>query len=164
MKRLKDLSSKEGKQMVEIKEVTSNYPELCVLFAGGEPLQYNRNFVFNHIANELSYVNFFLYTNGSIPIKDIFSENLHYIVECKTPSSKCEDSFLIENVKLLRLNFDCINFTMTKSDIPFVKEKIAEIIKVKPFLEINLTPTGDLSIKELSEFVISNKLPVHIKI
>ncbi len=148
--------------MNDIKNVSESFPGIKILICGGEPLMFNHNIIFNYIAEEINYADIYVKSNGTIAINDLFAPNIHYILECKTPSSEYGDSFVMNNLKLLRLQSDAVVFHASKSDLPYISDKIVDIYKIKPFIDIYVRPYEDLTKDDLAKFIITNKLCIKI--
>lgn len=146
----------------DVKKATDSYPGIKILFCGGEPLMFNHNLIFNYIASEVNFADIYVKTNGTIPINDLFAPNIHYILECKTPSSGYADSLNMTNLKMLRLDSDAVTFHASKSDLPYISKKIVDIYKVKPFIDIYVRPCEDLTKDELAKYILTNKLCLKI--
>jgi 7-carboxy-7-deazaguanine synthase len=145
--------------------VTEDYPEIKVLFTGGEPLLDERKETLMSIIEEMKDIDFYIETNGSIPLENFSLANCYYVVDWKSPSSAENESFCIDNLKNFRLNNDCIKFVVAKNDFDWVRESIKFINKINPFLKIYISCQSDkLSLEELANFVLKNRLPVKISI
>jgi 7-carboxy-7-deazaguanine synthase len=142
------------------------FPELKVLFTGGEPLLDDRQNELINIISELENIDFYIETNGSIKINNFNLTNCYYIVDWKSPSSgNNEDSFFIENLHKLRLEKDCIKFVINNNDFNWLKETIKIIQKINPFITLYISPQqGRLSLKETADFIIKNKLPARLSL
>lgn len=143
----------------------STYPFLSLLFTGGEPLACERQGSLMTLIRSLEgKVDVYIETNGSIKIISLPGYT-HFVCDWKTPSSGCENSFKMENLKILRPRYDCIKFVINKEDFDWVKEKIHLVKEVNPRLPLYLSPQwGSLSYKELAEFILKNRLPVIMSI
>lgn len=151
--------------ILEIKNFTKDYPELKILFTGGEPLLEEREEELYLIMKNLNYINFFIETNGTIEIKHFDLNNTHYIVDWKSPSSKFDGFFILENLKKMRFKNDVIKFVVNKEDLEWVKEKIKVINQINPFLKLYISPQfNKISLKDIAEFIIKNKLPLNMSI
>jgi 7-carboxy-7-deazaguanine synthase len=149
----------------DILQVTEDYPEIKVLFTGGEPLLDERKEILMSIIEEMKDIDFYIETNGSIPLDNFSLANCYYVVDWKSPSSGENESFCLENIKKLRLNNDCIKFVVSKDDLEWVKEAIKIINKVNPFLKLFIScQSNNLTLEELANFVLKNRLPVKISI
>jgi len=149
----------------EIDNAVSDYPEVKVLFTGGEPMLPERESIILEIIEELDKVDFFIETNGSIELENFILSNCHYIVDWKSPSSGENESFCIENIKNLRINNDCIKFVISRDDFEWVKESIKIAIKLNPFIPIYLQAVyNKLELNELADFILKNRLPVKMSV
>lgn len=149
----------------EINNIIKEYPYLKVLFTGGEPLLEERQEELYLIMKNLTNIEFFIETNGSIDIKYFDLPNVYYVVDWKTPSSNCNNFFLESNLKKMRFQNDVIKFVVSKSDLKWVKEKIDFINKTNPFLRLYISPQyGKIELKEIAEFIINNRLSLIISI
>ena len=149
----------------DILRAYEDYPDIKILFTGGEPLYKGRESLITSIANDLDYINFYVETNGSIKISNFESDNIFYVVDWKTPSSSYENSFVLDNLKNMRIKNDCIKFVVDYNDLDWVKEKLDVISKINPFVDVYLSPQwGKIDLKTLAEFIINNKLPVKYSI
>ncbi|HQB62626.1 MAG TPA: radical SAM protein, partial [Spirochaetota bacterium] len=82
----------------DIEQIVRIYSDIKILFTGGEPLLNKKEIVINKIAEYFDYLNFYIETNGSIEISDFSNKNVHYVLDWKTPSSGCANSFCKGNV------------------------------------------------------------------
>jgi len=151
----------------DIIEKINEYPELKILFTGGEPLLEERQDELLKIIDELKYINFYIETNGSIFITDFNLPNCHYIVDWKSPSSgqNEEKDFCIENLKSLRIEEDCIKFVIDSLDCEWLKDVIKIIERVNPFLPLYVSPQwGKINLEDLADFILRNKLPLKLSL
>jgi 7-carboxy-7-deazaguanine synthase len=151
-------------ELIEIiNDTVKQFPELKILFTGGEPLLDDRQNELIEIIRQLDNVDFYIETNGSIMLENFSLNNCYYIADWKSPSSGSNDSFEMENLKKFRIDKDCIKFIIDQNDFDWVKDKIKFIQKINPFLPLFLSPEWDkLKLDELSNFIIKNKLPVKL--
>ena len=111
--------------------------------------------------DELKNINFYIETNGSIPISDFNLPNCHFILDWKSPSSDCAEDFCIDNLKHLRIDKDCIKFVISHYDLDWLKDIIKFIGKVNPFLSLYVSPqAGEIELSEIANFIIKNKYPL----
>ncbi|MCK4798382.1 MAG: radical SAM protein [Spirochaetes bacterium] len=149
----------------DILHKVKQYPELKILFTGGEPLLGNRQNELLSIISDLENIDFYIETNGSISIENIELTNCFYIVDWKSPSSGFPDSFCADNLKKMRIENDCIKFIINKDDFAWVKEVVKIIQKVNPFIPLYITPQwGKMELVELSDFILTNRLPLKLSI
>jgi 7-carboxy-7-deazaguanine synthase len=151
----------------DIIEKINDYPELKVLFTGGEPLLGERQEKLLKIIEDLKYINFYIETNGSIPITNFNLPNCHFVADWKAPSSGEEDDldFCIENLRHYRIDEDCIKFVISRYDLEWLKDVIRVIEKMNPFLPLYVSAQwGEITLKEIADFILINKLPLKISI
>lgn len=149
----------------EIIEKINNFPELKILFTGGEPLFGEKQDLLIDLIKDMSHIEFYIETNGSILINNFELQNCHYVIDWKTPSSGYEDSFCMQNVRSLRIDNDCLKYVVNREDLKWVKDSYKYIQEVNPFLPVYLTPQwGKIELPELAEFIIKNKLPVRLSL
>ena len=147
----------------DIVEKINNYPELKVLLTGGEPLLGDRQEKLIQLIRELKYINFYIETNGSLPINEFGLLNCHYVVDWKSPSSDDENSFCIENVRRMRIDEDCIKFVINRDDFEWLKDAIEVIAKINPFLPLYVSPQWNgVDLSEIAQFILKNKLPLRM--
>lgn len=147
----------------DISAVIKNYPDLKILFTGGEPLFGERQAYLLSIIKELDKTDFYIETNGSINIANFDLPNCYYVVDWKSPSSGENESFCIDNLKKLRIDNDCIKFVAARDDLDWLKEALDLIYKVNPFVPLYISPQWDnLTLKEASEFILNNRLPLKL--
>jgi 7-carboxy-7-deazaguanine synthase len=150
---------------LEIARTYNSYPGIKVLFTGGEPLLGERQGELMSIVRSLPNIGFYVETNGSIPIEDLAIPNCSFVADMKTPSSGFADSFIDENLPRLRPDLDCIKIVLDESDFSWVKEKVELIREQNPRLPVYLSAEWErMSLLSLSEFILSNNLPVRISI
>jgi len=149
----------------DVEQIVKIYPDIKVLFTGGEPLLNKKEILINKVAEHFDYLNFYIETNGSIEISDFSNKNVHYVVDWKTPSSGYTNSFCKENVKNLRMYNDCVKFVVGEEDLDWTRDKIDYILKRNPFISIYLSPQwGKIELPRLADFIINNRLPVKMSI
>jgi len=151
--------------IIEIENIIKEYPDLKVLFTGGEPLLEERKEQLYLVMKSLDKIDFFIETNGSIEIEHFDLENSHYIIDWKTPSSHSSDFFLESNLKKMRFTNDIIKFVVDKNDLLWVKEKVEFIQKINPFVKMYISPQyGKITLREIADFILRNRLPLNISI
>jgi 7-carboxy-7-deazaguanine synthase len=149
----------------EISGTIASYPALKILFTGGEPLLNGRQDALLNIIESFPDTEFYIETNGSVLITDLSHHNSHYVMDWKTPSSGNPDCFNRDNLKDIRITHDCIKFVLNHADLEWVKEKICFIQRIIPKLPMYLSPQwGDIGLKDLAEFILSNKLPASLSL
>ncbi len=166
---------------------TNNYNGLKVMFTGGEPLFKQRSQYLLKMMNELTNIQFYIETNGSLNIlngqkpntqkeyskntitkefsaKSKLPSNAHFVVDMKTPSSGMK-VFAYENLDLLRSQQDCIKFVVADSDLKWCLERIKEIRTKQPMLSIYISPQeGNIKKNRIADFILNNKLNVNMGI
>ncbi|MBN1697324.1 MAG: radical SAM protein [Spirochaetales bacterium] len=153
------LSYTENDLRDDIERTTAGYPALRVLFTGGEPLLDERQRALLEIVARLPSIRFYIETNGSIGITGTSLPNCHYICDIKTPSSGSGGSFFPPNLEKLRPEEDCIKFVADEGDLPWIKERLAEIERINPALPVYLSPVwGKTTPAVLAGFILENKL------
>ncbi len=148
-------------------EVTKDYPRLKVLFTGGEPLLNERQDDIISIATQLSNIDFYVETNGTIKIKNFSLPNLYYVVDWKAPSSLTEirADFCLDNLKYMRAKTDIIKCVVASSDFDWLIDKIKTRDKVNPLIKLYISPQfNKISLKELASFILKNRLDINISI
>jgi 7-carboxy-7-deazaguanine synthase len=151
----------EAELINDIKNQLKYYQNLVILFTGGEPLLPERVSSLLHLIKSLPRLDFYIETNGSIPLPTKTMANCHYIVDWKAPSSGASMSFATENCKRLKANRDCLKIVVNKSDLEWAKKIITHLKKVNPALPVFLSPQwGSISLEELASFILKFRLPV----
>ena len=141
------------------------YPELKILFTGGEPFLGTRQDDLINIITELENIDFYIETNGSIEITNFNLSNCYYILDWKAPSSGFNESFFIENLKKLRIEKDCIKFVINADDFDWLKKAVKTVQEINPFLVLYVSPQSEkLSLVDTADFIIRNKLPVRLSL
>ena len=149
----------------DIRAVKEEYPQIKVLFTGGEPLLGERREQISYIVNLLSGIEFYIETNGTIEIIDNDRENCHFVCDYKSPSANEKDMFFQNNLKTLIGEKDCIKFVVNGDDLDWLSEKIKYVNKVNSSLPIFVSPVhSKLEFEKLAEFILERKLPVNISI
>ena len=149
----------------DIVNETNQYPDLKVLFTGGEPLLGDRQQKLISIIKELENIDFYIETNGSIELDNLSLANCYYIIDWKSPSSGHVDSFCFDNLKYLRIDKDCIKLIINKNDFEWVKEVIKIVQKTNPFIPLYLSAQWNkLKLDEAVGFILKNRLPVRLSI
>ena len=152
----------------EINRKKHEYPGIKILLTGGEPLLEDRQQKIIQLINKTNKINncqFFIETNGTIEIKDFSLNNVHYVIDWKTPSSGYKDSFITNNLYSARSGIDVIKFVTAYDDLVWVKEKIDFIKKFKPNIAIYLSPQlNNIKLDQLAYFITDNKLSVNLSI
>jgi 7-carboxy-7-deazaguanine synthase len=148
-----------------IRDTVRDYAGLRVLFTGGEPLLGERGEILFSLIRRLNTIDFFIETNGSIPLPLTLPTNAHCVVDWKTPSSGFAESFALVNLERLRPGRDCIKFVVADEDLSWTLEKIKLIKKTHPALELYISPVqGEIELSSLAEFIINNKLDVRLSL
>ncbi len=148
-----------------IRQETTRYPRLSVLFTGGEPLWKDRAVSLLTIAHAMPTIHFYVETNGSCLIPDTDSENIHFVVDIKTPSSGYADSFLTDNLPRMRAGRDCVKFVTAHDDKAWVVERVRAIHAQYPLLPLYISPQWDtMTPAECAAFIIDNTLPVSLSL
>jgi 7-carboxy-7-deazaguanine synthase len=145
----------------------NDYPELKVLFTGGEPLLGDRQEKIYKIISDLKYINFYIETNGSIPITNFNLPNCHFVSDWKSPSSGQdeEEDFCIDNLKSFRIDEDCIKFVVNHYDLEWLKDVVRIVERINPFLPLYVSPQwGDIDFSELADFILKHKLPLKMSL
>ena len=149
----------------EIDRVMVSYPGIIILFTGGEPLLEPRSTIVTDIAKRLPDVQFYVETNGSVPIDEAAPDNLHYVLDWKTPSAGGGETFCIDNIRRMRTDHDVIKFVTDESDLPYIKDKIELIRRENELVRVYLSPqTGRIELTKLADFILSNKLNAAISV
>lgn len=139
------------------------FPELKILLTGGEPFLDERQEELLKIISELENIDFYIETNGSIEIINFNLTNCYYVIDWKAPSSGHDESFLIENLKGLRIEKDCIKFVINSDDFDWVKKAIKIVQEINPFITLYISPQAEkLTLEDTADFIIKNKLPVRL--
>ncbi len=147
----------------DITSTIKEYPDLKILFTGGEPLINERQDELISIIKELDKIDFYVETNGSICIANFSLSNCYYVVDWKSPSSGQNESFCIENLKKLRIDKDCIKFVIGKEDLEWLKEAINVIHRINPFVPLYIAPQWNkMTLEEVAEFILKNRLPLKL--
>ena len=154
------------KEMInDILLAVQGYPDIKVLFTGGEPLLSERNDILMSIIEELKDIDFYIETNGSILLDNYELANCFYVVDWKSPSSGENISFCKDNLMQLRSNNDCIKFVVSRNDLEWVKDSIKTINKINPSLNLFISAqSGKINLEELADFILKNRLPLNISI
>ncbi|HPO48723.1 MAG TPA: radical SAM protein [Spirochaetota bacterium] len=149
----------------DIIEKTNNFPDLKVLFTGGEPLLGDRRNILFRVIEDLKHINFYIETNGSIKLDNFSLPNCHFVVDWKSPSSDCDLSFCSENLKDLRIDKDCIKFVISRSDLNWLKGAIEIIGKITPFLPLYVSPQSEkIELYEIANFILKNRYPLKMSL
>ncbi len=149
----------------DIQAHTQEHPHLFILLTGGEPLLSERRAALTHIIGKLPHLQFFIETNGTILIQETDLANCHYIVDWKAPSAEAALPFAEANLNQLNSDRDCLKIVISSGDFEWVKATIARIKQSNPELAIFISPVwGKLSLSRLTEFILTNKLPVSLSV
>lgn len=149
----------------DIDRIRISYPGIIILFTGGEPLLEPRGTIVTDIAMRLHDVQFYVETNGSMMIDEAAPDNLHYVLDWKTPSAGGGETFFVDNLRRMRADHDVIKFVTDESDLPYIKEKIELIRSKNESIRVYLSPqTGKIELTKLADFVLSNKLNAAISV
>jgi 7-carboxy-7-deazaguanine synthase len=151
--------------IADIANAVKAYPAAEILFTGGEPLIGERQSALEKIYEHFSEKNFYIETNGSIPITGFCHANAHYVVDWKTDSSGCGDRFCTDNLEKMRAGHDCIKIVVSSADLVTLTEKIDLIKNTNRGIEIYLSPQwGKIAFDELAAFIIDNRLDASISL
>ena len=149
----------------DIDRIRMSYPGIIILFTGGEPLLEPRGTIVTDIAMRLHDVQFYVETNGSMMIDEAAPDNLHYVLDWKTPSAGGGETFCVDNLHRMRADHDVIKFVTDESDLPYIKEKIELIRSKNESIRVYLSPqTGRIELTKLADFILSNKLNAAISV
>lgn len=150
---------------MEIVSMVNQYPGVSILLTGGEPLLGIRKEMIVELIKNNPTIKFFIETNGSIDITGLQFPNCFLVLDWKTPSSGFKNSFIENNISLLRKEKDCIKFVVSDSDLAVVRENISRIKKINSTINIYLSPQwGKISLEVLSDFILTNKLNVSLSL
>ncbi|MBP9021754.1 MAG: radical SAM protein [Spirochaetes bacterium] len=142
---------------------TKDYPNLKILFTGGEPLLKKRASGLYELIKLYPDVIFIIETNGSQKIEFV-ADNAVFVCDIKTPSSLAGDSFDENNIKVLKSK-DCIKFVTAGDDLAWILEKIKNIRKKNKDVRIYFSPQwGKINPQEIVDFILSNRLDASISI
>ena len=148
-----------------IKEQTSLYSGLKILITGGEPLLGERQEKLLSVIRKIPETEFFIETNGSIPVYKSTPSNCHFIADWKSPSSGEGESFFHDNLSRFSESRDCMKFVVSREDLPWLEERVREIKKMLPDLPLYVSPQWEaLEFQELAEFIISRKLNLNLSL
>ncbi len=151
----------ESELIEDIKKQISCYPYLKVLFTGGEPLL-NRKSQIYRIIKKLNHIEFYIETNGSIYIENNRLKNCHFVVDFKTPSSGCDNSFCMDNLKIMNEK-DCIKFVVSKDDLCWLKSTVKKIWQINKRIPLYVSPQWNkITLEGLSSFIIDNKVNIKL--
>lgn len=149
----------------DIDRVRMSYPGIIILFTGGEPLLEQRGTIVTDIAMKMHNVQFYVETNGSVPIDEAAPDNLHYVLDWKTPSAGGGETFCVDNLHRMRADHDVIKFVTDESDLTYIKDKIEMIRRENELVRVYLSPqTGRIELTKLADFILSNKLNAAISV
>jgi 7-carboxy-7-deazaguanine synthase len=149
----------------DIQTHTRKNPHLKILFTGGEPLLSERGDVLVHIMHGLPRVQFFIETNGTLPLPGADCPHCHYVVDWKAPSAGAALPFAETNLARLKPDKDCIKMVITEEDYEWAQATIARVKRVHPELPVYLSPVwGRLELSKLAEFILTRKLPVSLSV
>lgn len=146
-----------------ISSQTKEYPNLKILFTGGEPLLEKRAGGIFELIKLYPDVIFIIETNGSQKI-EFTADNAVFVCDVKTPSSFAGDSFDENNIDVL-MSKDCIKFVAARDDLPWILEKIKKIRENNKQVMIYLSPQwGRINPNEIVDFILANRLDASISI
>ena len=133
-----------------------------VEITGGEPLLQEQVYsLFEKLENEGFKI--LLETNGSISLQNV-PDKIVKIVDVKTPGSKCNDSFVLENLKLIDPDKDEIKFVLcSKTDYEWSKKFIIQN-NLESYKLLFSAVTDNLEVKELAGWIVKDKLPVRLQL
>jgi len=151
--------------ITDIKKAYSLYPDIKILFTGGEPLlEKRKNYLFL-IMKKLNNIDFYIETNGTINLTGMLLKNNYFIIDYKAPSSGAERSFFENNLKLIRAKNDCIKFIINKNDFNWLTGIIKSIKKIKPEIILYVSPQWNMvDLDVIADFILKNKLPLNLSI
>lgn len=135
--------------------------KFVVEVTGGEPLQQAGTI---DLLKSLSsfYDNVLLETNGSISVKKV-PKKVKIIMDIKTPSSSMEKNNNWNNLNILTPK-DEIKFVITnRNDYEWTKKVIEQYDLFSKKITILFSPTPINLLKELSLWILNDKLPVRIQ-
>ena len=142
---------------------TKEYPNLKILFTGGEPLLKKRAIGIYELMKLYPGVIFIIETNGSQKI-EFSTDNAVFVCDVKTPSSLAGESFDEKNIDVLKSK-DCIKFVAARDDLPWIFEKIKKIREKNKDVRIYFSPQwGGINPQEIVDFILSNRLDASISI
>lgn len=133
-------------------------------FTGGEPLL-NQDYIIS-IVNALRDYTFLIETNGSIRIdSDLLQQNVHVIMDYKSPSSLMNNKMCFENFDVLR-NSDEIKFVLCQNDIEWFKmfytrqrKRSKQLWYISPVFEsVNLQDLAKIVIESNNDLTLQLQL------
>jgi 7-carboxy-7-deazaguanine synthase len=141
----------------EINKYQCNY----VCFTGGEPLLQKEIInLINHLA-KIDY-KISIETNGHQDISKL-NDKVIKVMDLKAPSSGMVNYNKFENLNYLTHNDEIKIVINDKTDYLWAREIISKYKLDKTVKTVILTPvSGELSAKELAEWVLADKLPVRV--
>ncbi len=151
-----------------IREISSRVKlnkKIAILFTGGEPLLPKNKDEILKICTTLPNINFYFETNGSVLIDNFCLPNTHFVTDIKAPSSGMSESFCKQNISSLRVELDCFKLVIGNNELDWTLEKIQEIRKINPDIDIYLSPQkGETTLQSISNFIINKNLPVQLSL
>ncbi len=139
------------------------YPMLNhITITGGEPLLQKETFVLLHLLCNKNYP-LQLETNGSISLARV-PQQVHKIVDVKTPSSGHHDAFNFSNIQYLQPH-DEIKFVIADdNDYNYSKEFLQKYLAHVPCV-VNFSPVwGVMEPQRLAEYILHDRLNVRLNI
>lgn len=143
----------------------NQFQDLKILFTGGEPLLGERQERLFSLMSDLKHINFYIETNGTIPIMNFNLPNCHFVADWKSPSACVSDEFCFANLKEYRIGLDCIKFVVAREDLDWLRNCLRIIEKINPFLSMYVSPQfGKIELSELADFILRNRLPLKMSL
>ncbi len=145
-----------------IKKISTYEPFKLVEITGGEPLLQDNVYPLIEELLEKKY-RILMETNGSLSIEKL-PRQIVKIIDVKCPSSGHEDSFLLDNLKLMSIRDELKFVIACKDDYLFTKSFILRHLSTvnNPILLSPITETLQPSL--LSRWIIADKLNVRLQL
>jgi 7-carboxy-7-deazaguanine synthase len=144
----------------EILNILKNLKTKYVCITGGEPLLQKN---IEHLLKELLKLDkkISIETNGSINIKNI-DKKIKKIIDVKTPSTKEEGSFNLENLKHISKNDEIKFLISSKKDfnfaLSFIKKHDIQRFSIPILMSPNLSKKS--LPKRLATWIVKSKIPL----
>lgn len=129
-----------------------------VTITGGEPLCRGNMEVLLKRLSQIPDINIEIETNGSIDLSKYRFDNVSFTMDYKLPSSGMEDKMHLGNFKLLGRE-DTVKFVIGDKNDLICAKAVMEKYSLVDKVAIYFSPVfGDISPREIVEFMLDNKL------
>lgn len=147
----------------QLMNVVENAGLSIVHLTGGEPLDQSDLPELVHRLTEAGY-RVVIETGGSRDIKPVIRDNVHIMLDVKTPGSSMDNHNQLENFPLMRAHTDEFKFVICdRDDFDWSLDQIREHKLLRSGCVINMSPAfPTLEPRTLAEWILETRMPLRL--